>query len=470
MGKPMETSQSSGRGFLSTWMPENPEFWKQSGQVVARRNLWISVPCLLLAFCVWMLFSVVAVNLNRVGFSFTTDQLFMLTALPSISGALLRIPYSFVVPVFGGRRWTSISTAVMLLPCVWLGLAVQDTSTPFSTFVIIALLCGLGGGNFASSMANISFFFPKSRQGSALGLNGGLGNLGVSVMQLLAPLAIAFPLLGSLSGAGHGGIWLQNAAWVWIVPVSLFAALAWFGMNDLATAKASVREQLPVLKRPHMWVLSGLYLATFGSFIGFSAGFAMLTKTQFPEVNVANYVFFGPLAGALARPVGGMLADRFGGTRISLFNFIAMAVLAVLVFFTLPGREGGGSFIAFFATFLGLFLTAGLGSGSTFQMISLFFRKSTAHRVKTRGGCDQEAQKEAARETAAALGFISAIGAMGGFFIPKAFGTSLTLTGSASSALLLFIAFYAVCIAVTWLVYGKHHAAQPMPRLATKSA
>ena len=168
-------TQSKG-GVIQDWRPEEPDFWQQIGQKTAQRNLWISIPCLLLAFCVWMLFSAVAVNLNKVGFNFTTDQLFMLTALPSVSGAILRVPYSFVIPMFGGRRWTAISTIFLIIPCLWLGYAVQDPTTSFSVFVTISLLCGFAGANFASSMANISFFFPKNKQCGALGLNVGLGN------------------------------------------------------------------------------------------------------------------------------------------------------------------------------------------------------------------------------------------------------------------------------------------------------
>lgn len=172
---------------LNNWRPENKAFWENKGQAIARRNLWISVTCLLLAFCVWMLFSAVAVNLNKVGFHFTTHQLFLLTALPSLSGAILRVPYSFMVPLFGGRYWTVLSTVILIVPCIWLGVAIQNITTPFWVFIIIALLCGFAGANFASSMGNISFFFPKAKQGSALGVNGGLGNLGVSVMQMVAP-------------------------------------------------------------------------------------------------------------------------------------------------------------------------------------------------------------------------------------------------------------------------------------------
>lgn len=445
---------------IQDWQPENSEFWQQSGHRIARRNLWISIPCLLLAFCVWMLFSAVAVNLNKVGFNFTTDQLFLLTALPSVSGAILRVPYSFVIPMFGGRRWTAISTCFLLVPCLWLGYVVQDPTTSFNVFIIIALLCGFAGANFASSMANISFFFPKAKQGGALGLNGGLGNLGVSVMQLLAPLAISLAMFGFLGGTGQiqpdgSQLWLENAAWIW-VPFLLVATLAaWFGMNDLAASKASLRQQLPVLKRGHLWVLSLLYLATFGSFIGFSAGFAMLTKTQFPDVVILHYAFFGPFLGALARPVGGALSDRFGGIRVTLLNFIVMAIFTALLFLTLPGSAHQGSFMAFYGVFMVLFLTAGLGSGSTFQMIAVIFRKITVDRVKAEGGSDELAQREAVTDSAAALGFISAIGAAGGFFIPKAFGTSLALTGSPAGAMKIFLVFYILCVVVTWGVYGR---------------
>jgi NNP family nitrate/nitrite transporter-like MFS transporter len=451
--------RSSG-ATITDWHPEDPAFWQRTGHRVASRNLWISVPCLLLAFCVWMLFSAVAVNLNKVGFSFTTDQLFMLTALPSVSGALLRVPYSFMVPVFGGRRWTAFSTGILIVPCVWLGFAVQDPTTPFSTFIIISLLCGFAGANFASSMANISFFFPKSKQGGALGINGGLGNMGVSVMQLVAPLVLSLSMFAVFGGEGvmqsdGSRLFLENAAWVWVIPLAIFTVAAWFGMNDLAASKASLSEQLPVLKRGHLWIMSLLYLATFGSFIGFSAGFAMLSKTQFPQIDVMHYAFFGPLIGALARSAGGVISDRLGGIRVTLVNFVLMAIFSAALFVTLPTAGEGGNFVAFFGVFLVLFLTAGLGSGSTFQMISVIFRKLTMDRVKAAGGSEEEAMREAATDTAAALGFISAIGAIGGFFIPKAFGTSLEMTGSPAGAMKIFLVFYILCVVITWAVYGR---------------
>jgi NNP family nitrate/nitrite transporter-like MFS transporter len=454
------TSEKDKGAVITDWRPEDPAFWQTRGHRVASRNLWISVPCLLLAFCVWMLFSAVAVNLNKVGFNFSTDQLFMLTALPALSGALLRVPYAFMVPVFGGRRWTAFSTGIMIIPCVWLGFAVQDPTTPFSVFMIIALLCGFAGANFASSMANISFFFPKAKQGGALGLNGGLGNMGVSVMQLVAPLVISLSVFAMFGGTGvtqadGSSLFLENAAWIWVPFLIIFTLAAWFGMNDLSASKASLKEQLPVLKRGHLWIMAVLYLATFGSFIGFSAGFAMLSKTQFPDVQILKFAFFGPFVGALARSLGGGISDRLGGTRVTLINFIAMAIFSGLLFLTLPVDGQGGNFVAFFAVFMGLFLTAGLGSASTFQMISVIFRKLTMDRVKAQGGSEEHALREAATDTAAALGFISAIGAIGGFFIPKSFGISLEMTGSPAGAMKVFLVFYIACVLITWVVYGR---------------
>ncbi|EBA5340236.1 NarK family nitrate/nitrite MFS transporter [Salmonella enterica] len=457
-------NENYNRYLLSDWRPENPAFWENKGKGIARRNLWISVSCLLLAFCVWMLFSAVAVNLNKIGFNFTTDQLFLLTALPSLSGAILRVPYSFMVPLFGGRKWTVLSTVILIIPCAWLGFAVQNPATPFGVFMLIALLCGFAGANFASSMGNISFFFPKARQGSALGINGGLGNLGVSVMQLIAPLVIFLPIFTFLGVRGvpqpDGSLLaLTNAAWIWVPLLAVATLAAWFGMNDIGSSKASVVSQLPVLKRLHLWLLSLLYLATFGSFIGFTAGFAMLAKTQFPDVNILQLAFFGPFIGALARSAGGVISDKFGGVRVTLINFIFMALFTALLFLTLPG-SGAGSFSAFYLVFMGLFLTAGLGSGSTFQMIAVIFRQITLYNVKLRGGSDEQAQREAVTDTAAALGFISAIGAVGGFFIPKAFGTSLALTGSPVGAMKIFLLFYIACVLLTWLVYGRRKPKQ----------
>lgn len=445
------TTQLSNRS-IKQWFPEDKAFWLSQGQYIAKRNLWISIPCLLLSFCVWMIFSAVAVNLPKVGFSFNTEQLFLLTALPSVSGAIGRIPYSFTISIFGGRRWTAFSTLILVVPMVWLGIAISNPDTSYSTFVMIALLCGLGGANFASSMANISFFYPKEMQGSTLGLNGGLGNLGVSVMQLVVPMAISIQWFNSQSD----GPQLQNAAWIWVPFIFLLSVISWYGMNDIESAKASFKEQVKVLKQGHLWLMSLLYLSAFGSFIGFSAGFAMLSQTQFPEVDVLKFAFIGPLIGALMRPVGGAWSDKYGGIKVTFLNFVLMALLTIIIFFTVPSESASGSFVLFLIIFMGLFACSGIGSGSTFQMIAVLFRRIVTQQAREAGLNEDVITRKSGIDTAAALGFISAIGAFGGFFIPQAFGLSLSLTGTASSALMLFLFFYIICSITTWLVYGRN--------------
>jgi NNP family nitrate/nitrite transporter-like MFS transporter len=259
---------------LTEWNPEDPTFWEATGKKIAKRNLWISIPALLLAFAVWMVWSVVVTNLPNIGFTYTTDELFWLAALPGLSGATLRIFYSFMVPIFGGRRWTAISTASLLLPAIWIGFAVQDPNTPFVLMLVLALLCGFGGGNFASSMANISFFFPQAQKGTALGLNAGLGNLGVSTVQFVVPLVITAAVFGGLGGDPqewvkdgiHKDMWLQNAGFIWVPFILATSIAAWFGMNDIASAKASFKEQSIIFQRKHNWIMCWLYTGTFGSF------------------------------------------------------------------------------------------------------------------------------------------------------------------------------------------------------------
>jgi MFS transporter, NNP family, nitrate/nitrite transporter len=461
---------------ITEWDPENARFWDRTGRAVARRNLWVSIPALTLAFAVWMVWSVVVVNLPSVGFTFTTDQLFWLTALPALCGATLRIFYSFMVPIFGGRRWTAISTASLLIPAIGMGFAVQDPSTPYWVFVALALACGLGGGNFSSSMSNISFFFPKKEKGLALGLNAGLGNLGVSIVQFVVPLVITVGIFGALAGDPQlwvrgdvtKQLWLQNAGFLWVPFIAAAAIAAWFLMNDLATARASFTEQAVVFRRKHNWLMCVLYIGTFGSFIGYSAGFPLLIKSQFPGVDPTQYAFLGPLVGALIRPIGGWLSDKLGGARVTFWNFLVMAAAVIGVIFFLPQSGGAGNFWGFFAMFMLLFLTTGIGNGSTFRMIPVIFlteRMRQAQRDSAGGqmtpAAEAQAVKEGSKEAAAVLGFSAAIGAYGGFFIPKSYGTSIALTGGPIAALWTFFAFYMICIAITWWYYSRRDAEMP---------
>ncbi len=444
-------------GAIQEWKPEDPTFWAKKGKRIAQRNLWISIPALLLAFAVWMVWSVVVAQLPAIGFNFSEDQLFWLAALPALSGATLRIFYSFLVPIFGGRLWTTLSTASLILPAAGIGYAVQNPQTPYLIFIVLALLCGLGGGNFASSMANISFFFPRAEKGNAMALNAGLGNLGVSVMQFLVPLVITAGVFGAMGGSAQElsdgqQVWLQNAGFVWVPLIILATAAAWLGMNDLADAKASFREQAVIFTRKHNWIMCLLYVGTFGSFIGYSAGFPLLSRLAFPEVNALQYVFLGPLVGALSRAGTGWLADRVGGARVTFWVFAGMIAAVIWVILSLQAASFGG----FFAGFLALFFFTGVGNASTFQMIPVIMRKEIARLMPKETATVQN--RHAERESAAIIAFTSAIGGYGGFFIPKAYGSSIGLTGSALLALWGFLAFYVLCLLVTWFVYTRRGA------------
>ena len=455
---------------LHHWDPENPEFWERTGARIARRNLWISIISLTLSFAIWVLWSVVTVNLDKVGFRFTSNQLFWLTALPALSGATLRVFYSFMVPIFGGRRWTVISTLSLLLPAVGMGLALQDSSTSYGTLLVLAALCGLGGGNFSSSMANISFFYPKAKKGTATGLNAGIGNLGVSLAQFVVPLVISSAMVGGLTGDGlpyveHGvekTLWLQNAGFVWVPFIVISAILAWFGMNDIADAKASFKDQAIIFRRKHNWLMCWLYIGTFGSFIGFSAGLALLTKSQFPDVNPTQYAFLGPLVGALTRPLGGWISDRLkAGATVTLYTFLLMALAVVGVLFTLPSQGSAGNFPAFLGMFILLFALSGIGNGSTFRMIPVIFLTARSLDAEKTPEAQRQAVVQGNKEASAVLGFSGAVGAYGGFFIPKSFGTSLDMTGSVDMALYAFIVFYLSCMVVTWWFYARKGARTP---------
>ena len=446
------------KAVLDDWRPDDPDFWEAQGRRIARRNLWISIPCLLLAFSVWMVWSVVVAKLPTIGFDYTTDQLFWLAALPGLSGATLRVFYSFMVPIFGGRLWTTMTTASLLIPAFGIGYAVQNPDTPYLIFLVLALLCGLGGGNFASSMANISFFYPKQEKGHALAMNAGLGNLGVSVMQFVVPLAITASVFGAIGGQPQttpdgASLWIQNAGFVWVPFLMVSALAAWFGMNDIASAKASFKEQSVIFGRAHNWIMCWLYTGTFGSFIGYSAGFPLLAKTQFPEVNSLQFVFLGPLVGALSRAATGWVSDRFGGGRVTFWTFLLMigAVAGVLYFLAI--KDQPGAFWGFFAMFMVLFFATGVGNASTFQMIPVIMRKEVGRLMPRLAGPDQVRQAE--KEAAAIIGFTSAIAAYGAFLIPKSYGTSITLTGGPSAALWGFLIFYATCAALTWFVYTR---------------
>jgi len=533
------------------WDPEDNDFWESEGKKIANRNLWISIPNLLCGFAVWIYWGMIIVRMQLLHdkdpgiFAFADwaggplsggaykALLYTLPAVAGLSGATLRIPNSFMIAICGGRNVKAMTSIMLLLPALGAGIALQNPETSFGTFIIIAALSGVGGGAFASSMSNISFFFPKRMQGLSLGLNAGLGNLGVSVMQFLIPFVITFPLFGALGGdpysLGEGKeIWIQNAGLVWVPILGFLIILAWILMSNLpmhkcgptagaigkylwleilgfagaavaiflqvkkiipgpelvsifvvlviavvvtlalmryVTPKATkdnLVDQFAIFRNKHNWVMTWLYIMTFGSFIGFSAAFPKLITDVFGYISVdengvklakaiANpnapdafhYAWLGALVGSLIRPVGGWLSDKLGGARVTHWDTILMIAASLgVAYFVVQARNSPTPeqyFMPFLLLFLLLFITTGIGNGSTFRMIAIIFDKKQAGPV---------------------LGWTSAIAAYGAFLIPKIFGNQIK-AGTPEIALYGFAVYYFSCLVVNWWFYARKNAEMP---------
>ena len=523
-----------GKINLEKWDVEDSSFWKSTGKKIATKNLWISVPALLLAFAVWIMWSVIATKLKEFGYNFgmitpemSPEQIaeklkeinslyYTLPAIAGLAGATLRIPNSFLIGIGGGRNVIFITTALLLIPVIGTGFALRDVNTPYLTFALLAGLSGFGGGNFASSMSNISYFFPKNVQGTSLGLNAGIGNLGVGVMQKVIPLAVGLFLFSAIdkngdtvSGVALAGI--QNAGWVWVPLLSLAAIAAFFGMNNVVTGtpklpstiegigktlylivlglvaagigaymlvvlkinmwivlpivvvvtlilmrfltpreiRTNLSGQFVIFRNKHNWVMTIIYTMTFGSFIGFSAAFPKLCQDifvytdpsdpSFVNPNAPNFltwVFLGPVIGALIRPAGGWLSDRINsGATVTMYSTIAQIIATLAVaYFIIQAKSSPNPeayWWPFFACFMILFLTTGIGNGSTFRSIPNIFSKELAGPV---------------------LGWTSAIAAYGAFIIPKVFGQQIK-AGTPEYALYGFAIYYFVCLVLNWWYY-----------------
>ena len=437
--------------WIDGWNAEDTGQWNLVGRAIASRNLKWSIFAEFLVFVVWQLWSIVVVQLPAAGFNFDISQTFWLISMPALVGATLRLPYTFLVPKLGGRNWTMISAALLLIPAVALGFAVSNPETPFPVMLFVAALAGFGGGNFASSMSNINFFFPQREKGVALGLNAAGGNIGVAVAQILVPIVITIGAIGATKN-------IALAGWFWIpfILIAIFGAYKF--MNNLSNAKADFAASAAAFKDPHTWIMSVLYIGTFGSFIGFAGVFPKVLSTQFPEftgfqIGAASITlaFLGALVGSISRPFGGKLADRFGGAKVTVFAFAVMALGAIAVVLSLPV----GNFWLFLGTFLFIFAATGIGNGSTYRMIpSIFSARSGVKDAHVTAG-DVSTQ----RKTSAAIGIISAIGAYGGFIIPQVLGASLGSTGSYATAIYGFIAAYIVFIAITAFFYLRRRGA-----------
>ncbi|OIQ36952.1 MAG: antiporter [Roseobacter sp. MedPE-SW] len=521
---------------LRNYTPEDESYWASTGKSIATRNLWISIPSLLCGFAVWLYWGIITVQMINLGFSFEKSELFTLAAIAGLTGATLRIPSTFFIRIAGGRNTIFFTTALLMIPAVGAGIALQNPDTPLWQFQVLAFLSGIGGGNFSSSMSNISFFYPKKVQGYALGMNAGLGNFGVTTMQIVIPLVMTFGLFGgepmileNTSGTLIGKIpagtetYIHNAGYVWLLALIPLAFAGWFGMNNIRDEHVSpdipspvgafstitfmlligfvaaaiglwlmlpakvggsgfmiskwivlpivialtvfmlklipgqvgqnLTRQYKIFGNKHTWAMTVIYTMTFGSFIGYAATFALAIKVVFGFSHVevdgvmthdlANpngpsalmYAWMGPFIGALIRPVGGMIADKLGGARVTQWISIVMVASALGVAYFLKQAYVSATpeqyFFPFMVLFLILFAATGIGNGSTFRTIAVAFNKEQAGPV---------------------LGWTAAVAAYGAFIIPKVFGEQIK-AATPEYALYGFAIFYGVCIAINWWFY-----------------
>ncbi len=449
--------------WIDVWDPENQTFWERIGSKTARRNLIFSILTEHIGFSVWSLWSVFVLFLTPAyGISADPKQAaaekFLLTTVPTAIGAGVRLPYTFAVAKFGGRNWTIVSAMLLLVPTVTAAVMFHPGTT-FTTLLVLSALAGAGGGNFASSMANINSFYPQRLKGSALGLNAGGGNLGVAAIQLVGLAVLA------TAGKEHPRVLLSV-----YIPLIVLAALgAVFFMDNIAHVRNEKRAMREVCRDPHTWIISFLYIGTFGSFIGYGFAFGQVLQNQFPShfwasglvkgkhvvdpVQVAYLTFLGPLVGSLIRPVGGWLADRMGGARTTFWNFVAMAVAAAVVL----AASVQESLVLFFVGFIALFVFSGVGNGSTYKMIPAIFRAKAESRIAA-GVDSATADHDARRFANALIGIAGAIGAFGGVLVNVAFRQSFLTYKTGNAAYIGFIGFYATCFVLTWLVYVRPSA------------
>ncbi|MFD7001770.1 nitrate/nitrite transporter [Streptomyces mirabilis] len=440
---------SRGGRWIQEWDPEDETFWKETGEKVARRNLLFSVLSEHIGFSIWTMWSVMVLFMGP-EYGLTPADKFMLTSMVTLVGAVVRVPYTFAVAIFGGRNWTIVSASLLLVPSV-AAFAVMKPGTSFDTFLLVGLLAGIGGGNFASSMTNINAFFPLRKKGWALGLNAGGGNIGVPVIQLVA-LAII--------GANGGPRVLLG---IYIPLIVVAAVLAAVYMDNIASVKNDTGAARDAAKDAHTWIMSFLYIGTFGSFIGYSFAFGQVLQNQFGRtpLQAAYVTFIGPLLGSLIRPVGGWLADRYGGARITLWNFVAMAGATGVIVVASTQK----SLPLFTIAFIALFVLTGLGNGSTYKMIPGIFQAKAVAK-----GLEGEAAASYGRRlSGASMGLIGAVGALGGVGINLAFRQSFLSYGSGTGAFVAFLAFYALCFLVTWAVYLRGPATQTRTATAAEA-
>ncbi len=440
--------------WLQTWEPENTDFWENTGSKIAWRTLILTTFTLVLSFATWFVVSVLVVRLPAIGFKFDTMQLFWLAAMPGLAGGTLRIIHTFLIPIFGTRHVIGVATLLKIIPCVGLGFAILNPETPFWMFMLLALLAGMGGGDFSSYMPSTSLFFPKRLQGAALGIQAGVGNFGVSLAQFVSPWIIGFALFSGAIGSSQvfkkgevvKDIWLQNAVF-WYVPLLVILGFLCFIWLKSVPVKASFREQLDIFKNKHTWFCTLTYVMTFGSFSGFAAAFPLMIKTiygGFPDApDPLKYAFYGPLIGSATRVIFGFVSDKTGGAILTHFSGLAMIALCVaMVYMGLLTPTSVEQFPLFVTCMLGIFFFSGIGNASTFRQYPIIFAHSP-------------------RQGAQVLGWTGAVAAYGPFAFSTLVGVAITKTGSANGFFVGAACFYLIAVVVNWWYYTRKGCESP---------
>jgi MFS transporter, NNP family, nitrate/nitrite transporter len=441
-------------GWIERWEPEDATFWETTGSRIAWRTLALTTATLVLSFASWFAMSAVVVRLPNVGFSFTTNQLFWLAAMPGLAGGTLRILHTFLVPIFGTRAVVGTATLLKLVPCVGLALAIANPGTPYWMFVLLAFLAGMGGGDFSSYMPSTSLFFPKRLQGTALGIQAGIGNFGVSLAQFLTPWIIGFAAFGALGGAGQtfvkGAVskpmWLQNAFWVYVPFLVVLGGACFVGLRSVPV-RVAFKDQLDIFKSKHTWFCTATYVMTFGSFSGLSAAFPLLIKTVYGKFDGAPdplaWAFYGPLIGSASRVLFGFVADKTGGAVLTQICGVALiALCSALVGTGVLAPESLDSFPLFVGLMLAIFFFTGIGNAATFRQYPLIFAHSP-------------------RQGAGVLGWTGAIAAYGPFLVSVLLSASIESTGTAATFFVGAIGFYAIATGINWWYYARKNAEVP---------
>jgi NNP family nitrate/nitrite transporter-like MFS transporter len=439
----MDQEQQSSSTWIDRWEPEDESFWESRGKAIAWKTTWITTANLVMAFVVWFVVSALVVRLDDIGFDYSTTQLFWLAAMPGLAGGTLRIVHTFLIPIYGTRHVVAFSSLLLLVPLLGWFFAIQNDGTPYWLFMVLGILAGLGGGNFSSFMPSTSLFFPKRLQGTALGIQAGIGNFGVSLVQFITPWIIGIALVGSTQVDQDGEtLHLQNAVFIWMPLVLLLALLAWWQLRSVPV-RANVREQFDIFREKHTWTMTSLYIMTFGSFAGFSAVFPLLIKEVYGDFENSpdplSWAFLGPLVGSLARVAAGPFSDRFGGARVTQLSAIGLigSAIGVSFFVTPTSTDGFGWFVVFM---LGLFLFSGIGNASTFKQMPMIFPP---------------------RQASGVLGWTAAMAAYGPFIFAVIVAAVLSAAGDPIPFFIGVAIFYVINLVINWWYYARRGAEKP---------